>query len=153
MVNMVWIPLKNGDGQVLKNIKLLAPKGGIVYIDDKEVILDNPKEYMVIGSKRMGINRYKLFLCDGSYTTNHRVRKTKDRPGWEIIGNWHTPEYIAQLFGSRFDPDANKPRPQRESFWKMKSKFGSHNFRQKKRLMKLPEYQKFSKYFETTIVE
>ena len=53
---MVWIPLKNGDGQVLKNIKLKAPKGGIVYIDDKEIKLDKPEEYTVIGSKREGIN-------------------------------------------------------------------------------------------------
>ena len=93
--------MKNGDGQVLKNIKLKAPKGGIVYIDDKEIVLDKPKEYIVIGSKRIGINRYKLFLSDGSYTMNHHVRKTANRSGWEIIGKWHTPEYIAKLFGSR----------------------------------------------------
>lgn len=148
---MVWIPLKNGDGQVLKNIKLKAPEGGIVYIDENEVHLKNSKEYTVIGSKRMGINRYKLFLSDGSYTLNHHVRKTVNRKGWEIVGKWHTPEHIAELFGSKFDSDANKPRPQRESFWKMQSTQGSHNYRQKKRLMALPEYQKFSKYFRTTI--
>ena len=150
---MVWIPLKNGDGQVLKNIKLKAPEGGIVYIDDIEMVLNKPKEYTVIGSKRIGINRYKLFLSDGAYTMNHHVRKTVNRSGWEIIGKWHSPEHIAKLFGSRFDPDANKPRPQRESFWKMKSKNGSHNYRQKKRLMELPEYKKFNKYFTTTIID
>ena len=53
---MVWIPLKNGDGQVLKNIKLKAPKGGIVYIDDMEMVLDKPKEYMVIELVLIDIN-------------------------------------------------------------------------------------------------
>ena len=55
---MVWIPLKNGDGQVLKNIKLKAPKGGIVYIDDMEMVLDKPKEYMVIELVLIDINYF-----------------------------------------------------------------------------------------------
>lgn len=149
---MVWIPLKNSDGQVLKGIKLKAPKGSVVY-DNEEIILSESKEYTVIGSKRMGINRYKIFLDDGTYTMNHHMRKTKNRQGWELIGRWHTPEEISILFGSKLDPDANKPRPERESFWKMKSKPGSHNYRQKKRLMKLPEYQKFSKYFSQILLD
>ena len=118
---MVWIPLKNSDGQVLKGIKLKAPKGSVVY-DNEEIILSESKEYTVIGSKRMGINRYKIFLDDGTYTMNHHMRKTKNRQGWELIGRWHTPEEISILFGSKLDPDANKPRPERESFWKMKSR-------------------------------
>jgi len=149
---MVWIPLKYSNGQVLKGIKLKAPIGSIIYTPlDIEMHLKESKIYEVIGSKRMGINRYRIFLNDGTYTMNHHIRKTKKREGWELIGKWHTPEEISILFGSKLDPDANKPRPSRESFWSMKSKPGSHNYRQKKRLMKLAEYQKFNKYFATTI--
>ena len=54
---------------------------------------------MVIGSKRMGINRYKLFLCDGSYTTNHRVRKTKDRP---FVASFNLKFWISGMNGANY---------------------------------------------------
>ena len=50
---MVWVPLKNGSGQVVKDIKLKSP--------------DN-KTYTVVKNSRKGINRYEITLksSDGS---------------------------------------------------------------------------------------
>ena len=50
---MVWVPLKNGSGQVVKDIKLKSP--------------DN-KTYTVVSNSRKGINRYEITLkaSDGS---------------------------------------------------------------------------------------
>ena len=52
---MVWIALKNGSGQVVKDIKLKSPEG---------------KTYTVTGSSRKGINRYSISMKagDGSRT-------------------------------------------------------------------------------------
>jgi hypothetical protein len=152
---MVWIPLSNGSGQVVKGITVKAFRGSIVYKNgsDIEIKLEHPKTFTVIGSKRLGINRYKLNLTEGYYTKNHHMRKTNQRPGWTLIGNWLSPEAIAKSFGSKLDKDANKPRPERESFWKMKSRKGSHNYKQKKRLMKDVKFKKFSKYFKNTIAD
>lgn len=139
---MVWIPLKDGNsGQVVKGIKLKSPHDGLTYI--------------VGSSKRLGINRYLINLTNntavGISVTNHDIK----RDGWSLIDRWHTPEEIANMYGrSKVDPDANLPRPQRESFWKMQSKPGTHNYKQKKKLMLDPWYQeRFGKYFSTTVVD
>ena len=133
---MVWVAMKNGSGQVVKGLRIRD-------ISDDRV-------YLVLSSKRLGINRYRLTLqgLDGSLkeVLNHELKR------WEVVGDFLSPEQIAANYGRRrVDPDANLPRPMRESFWAMKSKPGTFNYRQKVRLMQLPEYQKFSKYFETTI--
>ena len=144
---MVWIALKNGSGQVVKDIKLKSPEG---------------KTYTVTGSSRKGINRYSISMKadDGSRTTkmNYDLMKKKSDPDhkpWSVVGGFHSPEKIAKIYGrKKVDPDANKPRPERRSFWKMKSKPGSHNYKQKKKLMQQEHYIKsFGEYFAETIEE
>lgn len=131
---MVWIPLKNGSGQVLRDIRVHDPV--------------NNKVYTVVGNKRIGINRYQITLCDSNNclreVMNHELRNK-----WYIVGDWHSPERIANMYGKKIDPDANLPRPMRETFWKMKSRPGSHNYKQKLKLQKDPRFAKFSKYFIT----
>lgn len=142
---MVWIPLENSSGQVVKEIRLFDPISST--------------EYVVESTSRKGINRYELTLRDEDNNIrkvfNHEIRKKKSSksPAWSLVGNWHTPEQISQIYGrKKVDPDSNKPRPMRESFWKMKSRKGSHNYNQKIRLMQDPVYQElFSQYFDTTI--
>ena len=137
---MVWINLKNGSGQVLKGIKLKDPITLRVYKVDHNV--------------RVGINRYEVHLKDIEDGSDRVVLNHILRNNWSIVDSWHSPEEIAAMFGTKVDPDANLPRPKRESFWRMKSKKGSHNYRQKKRLMQDPWYQeRFSEYFSTTCVE
>lgn len=132
---MVYVPLVSSGGQVLKDIKLKAPKGSFVYDGNDKIEHDKPTSYTVTHNQRIGINRYKIHLkrhSDGKefHTYNYNIRKK-----WDIVGDWHTPEHIAKMFGrSKVDPDANKPRSERESFWKMKSKPGTHNYAQKQRL-------------------
>jgi hypothetical protein len=129
---MVWVALSNGSGQVVKGIRLS----------------DGINEYEVASSKRLGINRYEMTMTDGSTWTNHQIKK------WSLVGRFHTPEEMAAMFNRKLDPDANLPRPQRESFWKMKSKPGTHNYKQKKRLMQDPYYiNKFGHLFGETISE
>ena len=144
---MVWIPLKNGSGQVVKDIKVKSPDG---------------KTYKVTGSSRKGINRYSISMVayDGSRRTvmNHDMMKKKSDPNhepWSVVGGFHSPEKIAKIYGrSKVDPDANKPRPERRSFWKMKSKPGTHNYKQKKKLMQKEHYIKsFGEYFAETLDE
>jgi hypothetical protein len=136
---MVWIPLSNGSGQVVKGIKLKNPETG--------------STKTVASTSRKGINRYEITFTDGSKTMNHQIRKKKGFDGWSVVGGFHSPEKIAQLYGRKVDPDANLPRPMRASFWKMKSKPGTHNYRQKKKLMKDPKFKKFKEYFATTLDE
>lgn len=137
---MVWVPLANGSGQVVKGIKLKNPETG--------------KTKTVTSTSRKGINRYEITFDDGSKVMNHEIRKKKDSPGWEVVGGFHSPEEIARIYGRKLDPDANEPRPMRASFWKMKSKPGTHNYKQKKKLMNDPVYiKKFSQYFKDTLDE
>jgi hypothetical protein len=138
---MVWIPLANGDGQVVKGIKLKNPESG--------------KTKTVTATSRKGINRYEITFDDGSKVFNHEVRKTKSRPGWEVVGGFHSPEELAKIYNrKKVDPDSNLPRPMRASFWKMKSKPGTHNYKQKKKLMQDPTYiKKFSQFFSDTLDE
>ena len=138
---MVWIPLANGDGQVVKGIKLKNPESG--------------KTKTVAATSRKGINRYEITFDDGSKVFNHEVRKTKSRPGWEVVGGFHSPEELAKIYNrKKVDPDSNLPRPMRASFWKMKSKPGTHNYKQKKKLMQDPTYiKKFSQFFNDTLDE
>lgn len=137
---MVWIPLANGEGQVVKGIKLKHPETG--------------KTHTVASTSRKGINRYEITFEDGSKVMNHEVRKKKTSPGWSVVGRFHTPEEIAKMYGRKLDPDANQPRPMRDSFWKMKSKPGTHNYKQKKKLMNDPVYvKKFSRFFKDTLDE
>jgi hypothetical protein len=138
---MVWIPLANGDGQVVKGIKLKNPESG--------------KTKTVAATSRKGINRYEITFDDGSKVFNHEVRKTKSRPGWEVVGGFHSPEELAKIYNrKKVDPDSNLPRPMRASFWKMKSKPGTHNYKQKKKLMQDPTYiKKFSQFFSDTLDE
>lgn len=137
---MVWVPLSNGDGQVIKGIKLKNPDTGTTHT--------------VASTSRKGINRYEITFEDGSKVFNHEIRKKKSSPGWGLVGRFHTPEEIAKIYGRKLDPDANSPRPMRASFWKMKSKPGTHNYRQKKKLMKDPTYiKKFSEFFHDTLHE
>ena len=138
---MVWIPLANGDGQVVKGIKLKNPESG--------------KTKTVVSTSRKGINRYEITFDDGSKVFNHEVRKTRSRPGWEVVGDFHTPEELASIYNrKKVDPDSNLPRPMRASFWKMKSKPGTHNYKQKKKLMRDPIYiKKFSQFFSDTLDE
>jgi Holliday junction resolvasome RuvABC endonuclease subunit len=132
---MVYVPLVSSGGQVLKDIKLKAPAGSFVYDGNDKIEHDKPTSYTVTGNKRIGINRYKINLkrhSDGKefHTYNYNIRKK-----WDIVGDWHSPEKIAKMFGrSKVDPDANKPRSERASFWNMKSKPGTHNYAQKQRL-------------------
>jgi hypothetical protein len=91
---------------------------------------------------------------DGGTRTvmNHQIRVKKDpnHEPWSVVGGFHSPEKLAKMFNRPLDPDANKPRPERASFWKMKSKPGSHNYKQKERLMKQnPEkYKSFTEFRE-----
>ena len=131
---MVYVMLKNKGGQVVKDIKLKDPSG---------------KGWEVTGTSRKGINRYSIGLKskDGSTKTimNHDIMKKKDPK--------HSPWSFDGPLKKFDDPDANKPRPERKSFWKMKSSPGSHNYRQKKRLMKLaPEqYSRFKDDWENNL--
>ena len=138
---MVWIPLANGSGQVVKGIKLKNPDSG--------------KTKTVVATSRKGINRYEITFDDGSKVFNHEVRKTSKRSGWELVGDFHTPEELAKIYNrKKVDPDSNLPRPDRASFWKMKSKPGTHNYKQKKKLMQDPVYiKKFSQFFSDTLDE
>lgn len=138
---MVWIPLSNGSGQVIKGIKLKDPETG--------------KVHTVASTSRKGINRYEITFEDGRKIMNHEIRKKSASDGWSLVGRFHTPEEIADMYGrSKVDPDANLPRPMRASFWKMKSKQGTHNYRQKVKLMKDPVYiEKFKQYFADTLDE
>lgn len=135
---MVWVALKNGSGQVVKGIQLKNPEDGLVY--------------EVLKTSRHGINRYLVQMkCEHGQNLdlyNHQIKS------WSIVGDFHTPEQLSQLFGKKMDPDANLPRPMRESFWKMKSKPGTFNYRQKMRLMKDPVYiNRFGHLFKETIDE
>ena len=142
---MVWCALANGSGQVVPGIRLEDPNGNL---------------YTVIKTSRKGINQYELTLID-SYSDevvvfNHEIHKKKDPKhfAWKVYGSFFTPEELAKKFGRKLDPDANLPRPQRESFWKMKSKPGTFNYRQKKRLMSDPFYiNKFGHLFKGTLHE
>lgn len=136
---MVYVPLSNGSGQVVKGIKLKNPETG--------------STKTVASTSRKGINRYEITFTDGSKIMNHQIRKKKGFDGWSVVGGFHSPEQIAQIYGRKVDPDANLPRPMRASFWKMKSKPGTHNYRQKKKLMKDPKFKKFREYFATTLDE
>lgn len=138
---MVWIPLANGEGQVVKGIKLKNPETG--------------KTKTVASTSRKGINRYEITFEDGSKVMNHEIRKKKDSAGWQVVGGFHSPEQLAKIYGrNKVDPDANLPRPMRASFWKMKSKPGTHNYKQKKKLMNDPVYiKKFSQFFKDTLDE
>jgi|TARA_B100000927_G_C16393999_1_gene440551 hypothetical protein len=137
---MVYIPLKNGSGQVVKDIKLKSPDG---------------KSYTVVRNKRKGINRYEIELkgSDGSTkkVMNHDIMKKKSDPDhepWEVVGGFHSPAKLAKMFDKKVDPDSNKPRPQRKSFWKQDNKPGTHSHSQKQRLMKKEEFKKFREYFK-----
>ena len=65
---MVWVTLKNGSGQVVKDIKLKSPQD---------------ITYTVTNTSRKGINRYELTLerSDGSIkkVMNHDIMKKKLR--------------------------------------------------------------------------
>ena len=120
---MVWVPLKNGSGQVVKDIKLKAPAGATVKKGNDKITLQKSKTFTVTHNNRLGINRYKINMSGGYSATNSDIRKTKTRPGWEVVGGFHSPEKLAQLAGTdKVDPDANKPRSKRKSFWKQKNK-------------------------------
>jgi hypothetical protein len=142
---MVYVPLVSSGGQVIKDIKLKAPKGSFVYDGNDKIEHDKPTSYTVLRNQRIGINRYKIHLkrhSDGKefHTYNYNIRKK-----WDIVGDWHSPEHIAKMFGKKkVDPDANKPRPERASFWAMKSKPGTHNYAQKERLKnKMKSFREF----------
>mgnify|MGYP001179785992 FL=1 len=146
---MVWVPLKNGSGQVVKDIKLKAPAGAEVNKGNDKITLQKDKTFTVTHNNRLGINRYKINMSGGYHTTNSAIRKTKERPGWEVVGGFHSPEKLAKIQGSdKVDPDANKERSKRKSFWKQDNKPGTHSYQQKKRLSKKEEFKKFSEYFE-----
>lgn len=155
---MVWVPLSNASGQVVKGIKLKAPKGAKVGNE----VLSTPKTFTVGKTSRKGINRYEITLHDEHGNEhkvfNHNIRVKKDNtkePAWSLVGRFHTPEELAKIYNrSKVDPDANLPRPMRASFWKMKSKPGTHNYKQKVKLMKDPQYIKsFKQYFADTLDE
>ena len=86
---MVWVPLKNGSGQVVKDIKLKSP--------------DN-KTYTVVSNSRKGINRYEITLkaSDGSTkkVMNHDIMKKKSDPDhepWEVVGGFHSPAKFKKI--------------------------------------------------------
>lgn len=139
-VIMVYIELQNGSGQVVKDIKLLAPKNSIIADEfNNKIVLNEDTEFIVIRNKRLGINRYQICIQRISdnklfYTTNIDIRmKKKNSNPWSIIGDWHTPEKMAEMFNRPVDPDANKPRQERRSFLEMKSRPGSINYKIKER--------------------
>jgi hypothetical protein len=145
---MVWVPLKNGDGQVVKDIKLKSPEG---------------KTYTVTGTSRKGINKYSISMksADGSTRSvmNYQIMKKKSDPNhepWSVVGGFHSPEKLAKLFNKKkVDPDANKPRPQRKSFWAQKNSPDSHSGKQKAKLMATePEkYKKFEEVYHAAMAE
>lgn len=134
---MVYILMKNpaGDnigGQVVKGIRLLSPEGHNV---------------TVVSTHRVGINKYeiKMHSDDGIHLNamNHEIGA---KSGWKITSNFYTPEELAVIFGKKkIDPDANKPRYERESFWTMRSKSGTFNYKQKMRLIQ-EQPEKYGKY-------
>lgn len=131
---MVWAVLANGDGQVVKGIRLADPYG---------------KEYVVIRSHRRGINKYEIVLHDEEQqetsVMNHQLKD------WEVVGRFHTPEELAAMFGRKFvDPDANKKRIWRKSYWRQRNNPMSHSGRQKIRAMlKYPDkYAQFQAEWE-----
>jgi hypothetical protein len=126
---MVWIAMQNGSGQVVKDIRVESPTGD---------------EYIVTKSKRVGINRYEISLSgvtnNNSYTVMNHVLKS-----WKVCGEFHTPETLAKMFNRPLDPDANKPRKDRRSFWAMRSKPGTINYKQKKRLIET-QYEQYKQF-------
>ena len=134
---MVYILMKNKQGekvggQVVKGIKLASPDG---------------THYTVTSTHRRGINKYEIKMESESGSSrsamNYEIGHNSD---WTIRGSFHTPEELAKIFGkSKVDPDANKPRHERESFWTMRSKPGTHNYKQKMRLIK-DQPEKYKKY-------
>ena len=151
---MVYVPLTSSGGQVLKDIKLKAPKGSFVYDGDEKIEHEKDTKYTVLHNKRIGVNRYKIHLkrdSDGKefHTYNYNIRKK-----WDIVGKWHTPEKIAAMYGKKkVDPDANKPRSERKSFWDMKSRPGSINDKQKKRLKdKMQSFREFVDSFTGAMI-
>lgn len=134
---MVWVSLKNGSGQVVRGVKLHDPSSGVIW--------------SVVKTRRLSINNYEITLEAGQdkiLTTNHRIKNR-----YEVHGGFLSPEDLALIF-KKYDPDANLPRPQRKSFWTMKSKPGTFNYEQKKRLMRDPFYiEKYGHLFEETLVE
>ena len=146
---MVWVPLKNGSGQVVKDIKLKAPAGATVKKGNDKITLQKSKTFTVTHNNRLGINRYKINMSGGYSATNSDIRKTMTRAGWEVVGGFLSPEKLAQLAGKdKVDPDANKPRSKRKSFWKQKNKPGTHSYKQKQRLSKESEFKKFAEYID-----
>lgn len=134
---MVYILMKNptGDnvgGQVVKGIRLLSPEGHNV---------------TVVSTHRIGINKYEIKMrSDDGIHLNAMNHEIGSKSGWKIIGNFHTPEELAVIFGKKkIDPDANKPRYERESFWLMRSKSGTFNYKQKMRLIQ-EQPEKYGKY-------
>lgn len=137
---MVYILMKNsaGDnigGQVVKGIQLISPSGIKV---------------TVVSTHRLGINKYEIKMhSEGGDSLSAMNYEIGPKSGWKINGDFHTPEKLAVIFGKKtIDPDANKPRYERESFWTMKSKEGTFNYKQKMRLIKeQPEkYEKYSQF-------
>lgn len=131
---MVYVMLKFSGGQVLKDIKLKAPLGSFVYDGDDKIEHNNDTNYTVIRNQRIGINRYKIHLKRDSDNKEFHTYNYNIRNNWDINGDWHSPEHIAKMYNKKVDPDANKPRSERASFWNMKSRPGSINYKQKERL-------------------
>ena len=131
---MVYVMLKSSGGQVLKDIKMIAPQGSTVIDFDTPVQLERDHNFIVLRNKRIGINRYQVFIKDLDDGREYHTFNYSIKNKWEILGDWHTPEYIAKLYNKKVDSDANKPRSQRESFWNMKSRPGSINYKQKEKI-------------------
>jgi hypothetical protein len=127
--------LKSSGGQVLKDIKMVAPRGSTIIDLDTPIQLDKDHRFVVLRNKRIGINRYQIFIKDLDDGREYHTFNYAIRNKWEIFGDWHTPEYIAKLYNKKVDPDANKPRSQRASFWNMKSRPGSINYKQKEKMI------------------
>lgn len=138
---MVYVPLKNGSGQVVKDIKLKSPEG---------------TTYTVVSTSRKGINKYQINLVDAGgnrkSVMNYDIdTRGEDAEPWSVVGGFHSPTELAKIFGKKkVDPDANKPRSERESFWKQKNKPGTHSYEQKKRLMSTnpSKYKSFKEHWE-----
>ena len=83
---------------------------------------------------------------------NHDIMKKKSDPKhepWEVVGGFHSPAELAKINKSdKVDPDANKERSKRKSFWKQDNKPGTHSSDQKKRLAKKEEFKKFAEYLK-----
>ena len=134
---MVYILMKNEQGenvggQVVKGINLISPNGTL---------------YTVTSTHRRGINKYEIKMESESGSSHTAMNyEIGHRSEWTIGGPFHTPEELAKIFGkSKVDPDANKPRYERESFWTMRSKPGTHNYKQKMRLIN-DHPEKYKKY-------